>query len=586
MAINSHQNLSFFGIERYKQRIPYLLFVHIFFLLLAISLVFVSDYRRFEKKFSDQVSILHTQFEFYINQNEAVLEGLSAFISGAGGINEHMLNRYAENITSRLPHIFMLEVAEEVKKENIVSFILAQRKKGYKNFEVKSFDYSDTREWRKLPLSEQYFPLTYLYPLSQESQKVIGLDLNTNELLGQTLNKALNEEGYQTSLPFKLIEGKKAFILLKKVEPINKKSEKTYVAIIVVTADSFILNTGNQNESLGVLIYHRDKLKSDRTGHFVFKDFERNKFLPVFMSEIKRNISKSGFGLQISKQFQFKDISWLLLFAILFFTIFLYYFIQYLLGKNKQERDKMQEILHQKNKMMAISTLTGGIAHEFNNNLSVVRGFLSLLSDKHKDNKESLEWIQYTEKASEKCIDLTHKLLVFSRYKGINERISGININDVLFSLHQQIEGCVKSSIKVEFLLANKLPLVLLSEDDFKEIIMNLVGNANEAIKNNGSIILKTDVSKLSAYAEFEVAEESFDENYVHLSITDSGVGVDEEIQSHIFDPFFTTKDFGDGSGMGLAIVYGLVKLNKGYIYFDSTPNKETIFNLYFPILK
>ena len=586
MATNSHQNLSFFGIERYKQRIPYLLFVHLFFLLLSISLVFISDFRRFEKKFADEVSILHTQFEFYLNQNEAVLEGLSAFISGADGINENMLNRYVEKVTSRLPHIFMLEVAEGVKKDDLVSFILKQRKKGYKNFEVKSFDYTDKREWRKLPLSDHYYPLTYLYPLPKESQKVMGLDLNTNELLGKTLRKALNEKGYQTSLPFNLIEGNKAFILLKKVDLINNKPEKTYVAIIVVTADSFILNTGDQSNSLGILIYHSDKAKNDSSGYFVFKDFEKNALLPVFISEIKSNNDTPGFRMQISKQFQFKDISWVLLFTIFIFTVSLYYFIQKLLIKNKQERDKTHEILHQKNKMMAISTLTGGIAHEFNNNLSVVRGFLNLLSEKHKNNKESLEWIQHAEKASEKCINLTHKLLVFSRYKGINERISGININDVLFSLHQQIEGCVKRSIKVKFLLANKLPLVLLSEDDFKEIIMNLVGNANEAIKNNGSIILKTDVSKLSAYAKFEVAEESFDENYVHLSIADTGVGIDEEIQSHIFDPFFTTKDFGDGSGMGLAIVYGLVKLNKGYIYFDSTPNKETIFNLYFPILK
>ncbi len=586
MTMDSHQNTSVFRMECYKYRFPYLFLTLFLIFLLAVSLVFVSDYRRFEKKFTDDIAILHNQFEFYINQNEAILEGLSAFIAGAGGINEYMLNRYAEKIKSRFPHVYMLEVAEGIKKDNLSSFILQQRKKGDKNFDVKSFDYSEKRKWQNLPSSDQYFPLTYLYPISKASQKVLGLDLKTCDLLGVALEKTLNDGGYQTSLPFNLIEGEKAFIMLKKVEPLSAKAEKIYVTVIVVTADSFILNTKKMGESLGVLIYHSDKSKDDSAGYFLFKDFKKNRFLPVFVSEIKPKESKSGFGLEISKQFQYKDISWGLLLSILFFTILIYRFVKNLLSKNKQERDKIQEILHQKNKMMAISTLTGGIAHEFNNNLSVVRGFLNLLSDKYANNKESLEWIKHVEKASEKCIDLTHKLLVFSRYKGISERVGGININDVILKIHDQVEECVKDLIDVKFSLAKQLPLVLLNEDDFIEIIMNLVGNANEAIQAQGTIVLSTKVSRLPVKAELEAGDLSSDENYVHLSVSDTGLGIDENIKPHIFDPFFTTKDFGDGSGMGLAIVYGLVKLNKGYIDFESNINKGTVFNLYFPLLK
>ena len=257
--MDSHQTTSFFRMERYKYRIPYLFLTLFLIFLLAVILVFVSDYRRFEKKFTDDIAILHNQFEFYINQNEAILEGLSAFIAGAGGINEYMLNRYAEKISSRFPHIYMLEVAEGIKKDNLSTFILQHRKKGDTNFDVKSFDLSEKRKRQKLPLSYQYFPLTYLYPVSKVTQKMLGLDLKTCSFLGAALEKTLNDGGYQTSLPFNLIDGEKAFIMLKKVEPLSVKAEKIYVAVIVVTAGYFILNTKKMDESLGVLIYYSDK---------------------------------------------------------------------------------------------------------------------------------------------------------------------------------------------------------------------------------------------------------------------------------------------------------------------------------------
>ena len=584
MTSKSPNNPSISDSENLSQNTLYSFISFLLILLLAISLVIVSDYLRFEKKFSAEAEKLHHQFEFYLNQNKVVLEGLSAFVAGVGGVNEEMLNRYAKKVIAQFPYIYMLEVAEEVKKEDLTSFIQKQRNKGYKNFDVRSFDYKEKRQWQKLPQADRYFPLTFLYPLPEKSQNVLGLDMSTNAYLGETFNKALTVDGYQTSLPFNLIEGDKAFVMFKAVELANNKTNKSYVSLIVVTADGFVLDAADN--SLGLLVYSNEKSKTDSSSHFIFRDFEKNVFLPSFVTEIKPEINKTGYVLQISKQFQFNDISWILLLVILNLLVSAYYIITNVSAKNKRQLNKSQKILHQKNKMMAISTLTGGIAHEFNNNLSVVRGFLNLLADKNENSKESLEWIRHAEAASEKCISLTHKLLVFSRYNGIAERLSGINVNHVISSINDALQGCVKKPIKLIYELAEDLPLVSLNEDDFKEIIFNIIRNANEAIKLNGTIVLATTVTELTGDEEIESGVNTIAGDYVHFSVADSGVGIDDEIQPHIFDPFFTTKNFGEGSGMGLAIVYGLVKLNKGYINFSSSAEKGTVFHLYFPILK
>ena len=552
--------------------------------ILAVSLVLVSDYLDFEKKFNIAAENLHSQFQFYMRQNEAVLEGFSAYVAGVGGVDEDMLNYYAKKIKAKAPHIYMLEVAEEVKNSNLESYIQRQRNNNKNNFEIRSFDYDSKREWKKIVEKDKYFPLIYLYPIPENESNILGLDLSSNENLNVTLEKALSYGRYEASLPFTLAEGGKAFVMMKKIE-LNKVAAPL-IALIVVTAENFVFKLDEDDESCGTLVYHNSKNKKDARGHFVLNEFIENKWLPVFSSETVLGLNKTGFVFEVSKQFNFKDISWVLLFILFNLLITVYFIMRGILRKNKLTQDKLHKASQQKHKILAISNLTGGIAHEFNNNLSVTRGFLSLLSEKNLD-KESKSWIQHIESATEKSIGLTSKLLTFSQYSGVRERVSGTIISDEIKKLKPDLYELVDKSIEIKYKLDDDRCTSFLSYVDLKEILAELIANSNDAIGENGIITISSkyvyleNANKLEEDNDIEIVEG----NYICLSVADTGCGIAEDIKTHIFDPFFTTKEFGQSSGMGLSIVYGLVKLNNGYIVCSPNIPKGTIFSIYIPVM-
>ena len=562
--------------------------VFLIILILAVSLVIFSNYRRFEKKFATDVERIHTRFDFYIKQNEAVLEGLSAFVAGVGDVNAVMLNRYAVKVKKRFPHIYMLEVAQEVKRENLSLFIKKQQKDGYKDFDVRAFDYSKNRAWRKLPKAGSYFPLVYLYPLPKEAHKVLGLDLTSHNHLALPLKKSLEQGDYQTSVPFTLIEGQKAYAMFKAVDQGSSDSEDSFIALIIVTTDAFNFDLDRNNNSLGLRIYHNSKNKKDASGDFILKDIKVNHLLPEFIFETSLKSDKSGYILQVTKQFQLKDISWIFLFIILFGLISVFYVLRCLQIKNISIQDKLFKTSQQKHKMTALSNLTGGLAHEFNNNLSVIRGFLSLLSERLENDSESKSCIEHIAIATEKSIRLTHKLLTYSRYKGIRERVSTILINETIVNMKNELSQLLNKNVNLKYELDEELCSVLFYEDDLKEILFELVINSNDAIQDNGLITISTSKVHLDSSKVIEIGHDAgiITGDYVHLAVSDTGSGISEDIKLHIFDPFFTTKSFGVRSGMGLASVYGLVKLNNGYITFSSNEERGTVFDVFIPVLE
>lgn len=563
--------------------------ISIFLLILsfAVGLILISDYRKIDKQFSSDVEIIHTRFDFYIKQNEAILEGLSAFISGVGGVNDSVLDDYAKKIIARFPHVYMLEIAEEVKRTDLKLFIKKKKNDINPDFEIRAFDYSDKRNWRQLPLADTYFPLTYIYPLPDKSLKIIGLDLTSHEHFAQPLKKAITSGDYEASLPFNLIEGKKAFVVFKAIDLGDADTAPCLVALVVVTADAFLAGIDVTDESLGLLVYHNSKNKDEPSGQLIIKEFEKNDFLPRFEFESTLESGVTGFKIQIVKQFQFKDVSWILLLIVVNISISIFFITRGVYFKNRLIQEKLLSTSQQKHKMVAMSNLTGGIAHEFNNNLSVVRGFLNLLSDKTENNSESKAWIQHAEKATEKSIDLINKLMTYSQYKGVRERVSNILINEHIIKIQKELSPLLKNNIKLECELAKEVSSALFNEDDLKEILYELIMNANDAIEGKGIISISTKKVYLTAEEKIEVEHDAniITGQYIHLMVSDTGSGINDTIKLHIFDPFFTTKAFGASSGMGLASVYGLVKLNNGYINFSSVEDRGTEFNIYIPFL-
>ena len=229
--------------------------------------------------------------------------------------------------------------------------------------------------------------------------------------------------------------------------------------------------------------------------------------------------------------------------------------------------------------MEAIGNLAGGIAHDFNNPLLVIRGYsailLKQLTDEHlRDSAQQIDG------AAQLAGEFTHQLLAFSRQQVLRPEVSDLNeiVAETLTLLRRSIGG----EISVESQFEPALGAVLVDRGQIAQAVLNLAINARDAMSEEGGrLSIRTANAELDqtyATAHDGVVPGS----YALLQITDSGVGMDKETQSRTFDPFFTTKD--EGSGLGLATVYGLVKQSGGHIWLYSEPGMGTTFKLFFPI--
>ncbi len=242
------------------------------------------------------------------------------------------------------------------------------------------------------------------------------------------------------------------------------------------------------------------------------------------------------------------------------------------------ERRKQDEQLRRSQKMDALGKLTGGVAHDYNNMLGVVMGYAEILESQLSEQPKLASFAQKIFHAGERGEKLTKKLLSFSSQK--RTRADIVSINNLLLEERDMLEKVLTARIKLQLDLDTKLSPVHLDIGDLEDAIVNLCINAMHAIESNGMLTIKT---------SNEVFSESDNEilqlepgNYVRLSITDNGSGMDEATRDKIFEPFFTTK--GDkGTGLGLAQVYGFVERSGGAIQVYSELNQGTAFVLYFP---
>ena len=260
-----------------KRQLSYLMTVS--WVLITISVVFVillTDYRRFENTFQKKAIAIEHRLQSHIRQNEAVLEGFAAFLSGKKELDDASASDYTRKIRQRFPHVFLFEVAEGVSAEDLPALISRQRQKGYTDFEVKAFDYKGQRQWRSLPERRRYYPLIFLSPMSEESREVLGLDLGSHDFLDKAMQQALITGHYQTSVPFRLIEGDKAYVMFKPVngpEDIANQESNQFIVLIVLLADRLQAEIEPLlDERISLLVYHSDREKSDNTGHLFWKE--------------------------------------------------------------------------------------------------------------------------------------------------------------------------------------------------------------------------------------------------------------------------------------------------------------------------
>jgi signal transduction histidine kinase len=240
----------------------------------------------------------------------------------------------------------------------------------------------------------------------------------------------------------------------------------------------------------------------------------------------------------------------------------------------------LEEQLYQSQKMEAISSLVGGIAHNFNNLLAIINGY-SQLALLNLDQRDLLKGnIEEVKKAAERASALTQQLLIFSRRQVLELRT--LNLNTLLLDLEKTIQKAIGEDIKLVMHLSGNLGMTKVDPEGMEQVIMNLVANSKDAMPNGGKLTIE------SANVELDEANarnhaSGTPGHYVMLAVTDTGNGMTREISERIFEPFFTTKKKGQGVGLGLSMVYGIVQQSNGTIRVHSEPERGTAFKIYLP---
>ena len=244
------------------------------------------------------------------------------------------------------------------------------------------------------------------------------------------------------------------------------------------------------------------------------------------------------------------------------------------------ERQALEERLLRSQRMEAIGRLAGGMAHDFNNLLTPILSYVDLSAQALPEHSEILDYLREIRKAAERASSLTRQLLAFSRHQVIEPQV--INLNELIINMDMMLRRLINENIELVTLPSSNLGLVRVDPGLVEQVLVNLVVNARDAMAYGGKLVIRS--ANVTVEEEDRCQQpELVSGNYVMLAVTDTGIGMREDVKAHIFEPFFTTKAVGKGTGLGLSTCYGIVAQSGGQLTADSTPGHGTVFRVYLP---
>ncbi len=252
----------------------------------------------------------------------------------------------------------------------------------------------------------------------------------------------------------------------------------------------------------------------------------------------------------------------------------------FFIGRDMTERLKLEQELRQAQKMEAIGQLTGGIAHDYNNLLTVILGNTEILAEMLRDQPELHSLAQLALDAADRSATLTQRLLAFGRRQALESRPT--DVNELLTDMTDLMIVTVGEQVKIDLRLGEDLWTPKFDRNQFETAILNLAANARDAMPKGGTLTIKTSNVVLDE-DYIALNPTAAPGEYVGVSVTDTGTGMPPEILARVFEPFFTTKEVGKGTGLGLSMIYGFVKQSGGHVTIYSEPGRGTVVRLYFP---
>ncbi len=248
--------------------------------------------------------------------------------------------------------------------------------------------------------------------------------------------------------------------------------------------------------------------------------------------------------------------------------------------KAEENQEKLRVQLTQAQKIESVGRLAGGVAHDFNNMLCVILGHTEMALEQMDPAQPVYDHLAEISKAAERSADLTRQLLAFARKQSITPRV--LDLNDTLAGMLNMLRRLIGEDLDLSWLPGTELWSVKVDPSQINQILANLCVNARDAIEDVGKVTIETGNASLNEVYCADYPGLCPGE-YVLLAVSDNGCGIDRDVLDKIYEPFFTTKGIGEGTGLGLSTVYGIVKQNNGYISVYSEPGKGTTFNIYLP---
>lgn len=252
------------------------------------------------------------------------------------------------------------------------------------------------------------------------------------------------------------------------------------------------------------------------------------------------------------------------------------------LKRAQQEKAQLSAQLLQAQKMESIGFLAGGIAHDFNNILTVVGGYCALLGEDHSLNEQQRKYVAGIAASSEKAAQLTHGLLAFSRKQPLV--MQDTNLNDIVHQVHKFLARIIGEDIKFTSTCCGEELPIRADKGQLEQVLINLATNARDSMPNGGTLLVKTELVTLDRLLD-EISDDAMKPGpYALLTFADTGKGISKENLDRIFEPFFTTKAVGQGTGLGMSIIYGIIRQHNGFINVYSELDHGTTFRIYLPI--